>query len=148
VSDSLYNEAIVAAGRDRSHAGRLDHPDRSVTRDNPLCGDRVTLDLALDGRQVREVAHKTRGCLLTEAAAALLARRLAAPEPPLSAADLLASARRWLDKGGAPPWPELALFEPVRAVRSRHECVLLPFEALAEALPEESGGAAQAEGAG
>ena len=34
----------------------------------------------------------------------------------------------------APSWPELAMFAPVAAVRSRHECVLLPFEALAAAL--------------
>ena len=33
----------------------------------------------------------------------------------------------------APRWPELAMFAPVSAVRSRHECVLLPFEALAGA---------------
>ena len=33
-----------------------------------------------------------------------------------------------------PRWPELAMFAPVSAVRSRHECVLLPLQALSEAL--------------
>ena len=31
------------------------------------------------------------------------------------------------------PWPELAAFAPVHAHKSRHECVLLPFEALYQA---------------
>jgi NifU-like protein involved in Fe-S cluster formation len=33
-------------------------------------------------------------------------------------------------------WPELAAFTPVHAHKSRHDCVLLPFEALAQALDE------------
>jgi nitrogen fixation NifU-like protein len=133
MSESLYNDAIVAAARDRSHAGRLDKPDRSVTRDNPLCGDRVTLDLGTNGQHVHAIAHKTRGCLLTEAAAALLAKHLSDAGAEVHP-ELGRQVRTWLEQGGSPPWPELAVFEPVRAVRSRHECVLLPFEALAEAL--------------
>jgi nitrogen fixation NifU-like protein len=132
MSDSIYNDAIVAAARDRSHAGRLGEAARSATRDNPLCGDRVTLDLTLAEGRIGRLAHKTRGCLLTEAAAALVAR-LAAGSTPDAAATLLSRVRDYLAGDAAPPWPELSMFEPVRAVRSRHECVLLPFEALAEA---------------
>jgi NifU-like protein involved in Fe-S cluster formation len=38
--------------------------------------------------------------------------------------------------GGVPPapWEELEAFLPVRAVPSRHACVLLPFDALGDAL--------------
>jgi nitrogen fixation NifU-like protein len=132
MSEAIYNAAIVEAARDRSHAGRLAAPDASITRDNPLCGDRVTLDLELHDDRVERIAHKTRGCLLSEAAAALLARRAPADAAELTA--LLDQVRRFLAGDAPAPSPELAVFEPVRAVRSRHECVLLPFEALAEAL--------------
>jgi nitrogen fixation NifU-like protein len=135
MSDAIYNDAIKAAGRDRSHAGRLPSPDASVTCDNPLCGDRVTLDLTLADGRLSEIAHKTRGCLLTEAAAALLARHAGA-RPNTELHDAVIAVRRYLDEGGTPPWPELGLFEPVRQVRSRHECVLLPFEALRDALDQ------------
>jgi nitrogen fixation NifU-like protein len=138
MSDSIYNAAIVAAGRDRSHAGRLEAPDASVTRDNPLCGDRVTLDLALRGGRVERIAHKTRGCLLSEAAAALLARRAPADAEDLAA--LLDAVRRFLAGDAPAPSPDLAMFEPIRQVKSRHECVLLPFEALAEALAAQRRG--------
>lgn len=132
MSEAMYNETIVAAARDRRHARRLPTPDRTVTCDNPLCGDRVTLDLALADGRIAAVGHKVRGCLLTEAATAALAGRIGGT-PAAEAAMLLSQLRRYLAGDGPPPWPELAMFEPVRAVRSRHECVLLPFEALAEA---------------
>ncbi|MFO1067124.1 MAG: iron-sulfur cluster assembly scaffold protein [Geminicoccaceae bacterium] len=133
MTDAIYNETIVRTARDRSHAGRLDGADRSVTRDNPLCGDRVTLDLKLAAEAVAEARHKTRGCLLTEAAATLVAARAEGLDPAKAAA-LVTAVRAFLAGDAPPPWPELAMFEPVRAVRSRHECVLLPFETLAEAL--------------
>lgn len=133
MSDAIYNDTIVRTARDRSHAGRLEGADRTLTRDNPLCGDRVTLDLKLDSATVADARHKTRGCLLTEAAATLVAAHAQGLDPA-GAAALVPAVRAYLAGEGPPPWPELAMFEPVRAVRSRHECVLLPFETLAEAL--------------
>jgi nitrogen fixation NifU-like protein len=133
MSDAIYNDTIVRTARDRSHAGRLEGADRTLTRDNPLCGDRVTLDLKLDSATVSDARHKTRGCLLTEAAATLVAAHAQGLDPA-GAAALVPAVRAYLAGEGPPPWPELAMFEPVRAVRSRHECVLLPFETLAEAL--------------
>jgi NifU-like protein involved in Fe-S cluster formation len=133
----LYNDAIIREANAAAERPRLPEPDASVTRDNPLCGDRVTLDLAFapDGT-VAAAGHKTRGCLLTQAAASLLARRAAGASPEeleRAAADLRAILRDG-NEGEEPAWPELAMFGPVRAVRSRHECVLLPFDALGEAL--------------
>lgn len=139
----LYDEAIVRAARETGAAARLPGPDVSVTCDNPLCGDRVTLDLRLDDAgAVAEVGHKTRGCLLTQAAATVLARHA-----PGATREAAAAALRDLDAalrgtGDAPisAWPETEMFRPVRAVRSRHECVLLPFQALSDAL-EKAGDA-------
>ncbi|MEZ5861777.1 MAG: iron-sulfur cluster assembly scaffold protein, partial [Geminicoccaceae bacterium] len=73
MNEALYNRAIIEAARDKRHAGRLEHPGGTATTDNPLCGDRVTLDLEGEAGRVAAVAHKTRGCLLTQAAASLLA---------------------------------------------------------------------------
>ena len=52
-------------------------PTRTVTCDNPLCGDRVTVDLQLDQGQVTEIGQHTRGCLLTQAAASVVGRHAA-----------------------------------------------------------------------
>jgi nitrogen fixation NifU-like protein len=139
MSAQLYNDAILAEAKARHGDGRLPAPDVSVTCDNPLCGDRVTVDLTLAGHQVREFAQTTRGCVLTQAAASVLGRHLAGA----SVADL---ARATADlrgllagEAGHPAWPELAMFAPVQAVKSRHECVLLPFDAAAQALAKADG---------
>jgi nitrogen fixation NifU-like protein len=139
MSKALYHDAILAAARARTGAGRLAAPDRSITRDNPLCGDRVTLDVHLDGDRVLALGQTTRGCLLTEAAASILAGHAAG----LDAAALgtaLADLRSLLDGRAATPphWPDLAIFQPVATIKSRHECVLLPFLALDELLADRA----------
>ncbi|HEY0521845.1 MAG TPA: iron-sulfur cluster assembly scaffold protein [Stellaceae bacterium] len=139
---TLYHDAILALARSREGAGRLPEPDVSVTIDNPLCGDRVTIDLALDGGMVTALAHRVRGCALCEAAAAAISRHAAGLDSPaIEAASAAADA---ILRGEAPPagsWPEIALFVPVAAHRSRHRCVTLPFEAVREALRKAGGGA-------
>jgi nitrogen fixation NifU-like protein len=133
MSDALYQKAIVELARDASAAGAMANPDASVTRDNPLCGDRVTLQarFAPDG-SIAELKHTTRGCLLCQASAAMVGHHAAG----LSAQKAAAAeelARGFL-KGAAPgsdAWPELDYFIPVRGHKSRHDCVILAFDALA-----------------
>lgn len=137
--DQLYNDAIIALAKANHRAGRLSAPDVTTTCDNPLCGDRVTIDLTFDGGRVGELAQKTRGCLLTQAAASLIGQHA-----PGLGADEAREAKAAVERilGGedaAAGWPELALFRPVAAIRSRHECVLLPFQALLEALGARPG---------
>ncbi len=129
----LYNERIVALARSREGAGSLDEPRLRVTRDNPLCGDRITLDVRFEDGRIAAIAHRTRGCLLTEAAAALVARLApgATPEEAAALREALAGLLAGRDDGPVPD--DLEVFAPVAAVKSRHECVLLPFDALVEA---------------
>lgn len=132
----FYNDAIVAEARANHGAGRLPEPDATLTIDNPLCGDRVTLDLGLADGKVTELAQKTRGCLLTQAAASLLAHHATGLDAP--AVERVTAELQRLLQGETvePSWPDLAMFAPVAAVRSRHACVLLPFQALRQALAQ------------
>ena len=134
MADELYNAAIVAEAKARTGAGRLAAPEVTVDIDNPLCGDRVTLDVSGDGGRITALAHKTRGCLLTQAAASVVARR--APGADAASLRALHAQVEALLRGAPVPEapPEVAMFRPVQAVKSRHDCVLLPFRALEEAL--------------
>ena len=135
--DELYQAELVRLARAATGAGRLEGAQGAATLDNPLCGDRVTFEVRLDAGRIAAVAHRVRGCLLCEACAALLGE--AAPGATVAGvAGARSAAAAMLAQGAAPPedgrWQRLALFRPVGEVRSRHRCVLLPFEALAEAL--------------
>lgn len=137
----LYHQVILDTAAAATGRGEIDNADARVEIDNPLCGDRVRIDLIMDGRRVRRIAHRVRGCILCEAAASVIG----AGAPGEHAADLSALAldlRRSLgsDEKALPlRWPSLEMFAPVRAYRSRHDCVLLPFDALIRALDEANG---------
>ena len=133
MSETLYHDAVVALAKARHGAGRLESPGASVTCDNPLCGDRITLDLSLADGKVAALAHKTRGCLLTQAAASLIGE-LAVGADPVALRATAEQAQRLLAHGEKPSLPKLSLFSAVEPVKSRHSCVLLPFEALTQAL--------------
>ncbi|HEM45675.1 MAG TPA: iron-sulfur cluster assembly scaffold protein [Alphaproteobacteria bacterium] len=132
----LYQDAILARAREATGAGTLDDADAIVTVHNPLCGDRITLALRKSDGTVAEVRHEVRGCVLCQAAASIIAARA----PGRGRRDLVAieaAVRGMLADGGALPpeaWTDLSIFAPVAAHKSRHECVLLPFEALHRAL--------------
>jgi nitrogen fixation NifU-like protein len=136
VSDALYQKAILDLARAAVGHGKLAAPDASVTIDNPLCGDRVSVDLTLRDGRVAELAHRVRGCALCEASASAIgSHAIGASEADLAAArDSAASLIAGSAENGA--WPELAVFRPVREHKSRHRCVMLPFEALLKALAE------------
>ncbi|CAG4883630.1 Iron-sulfur cluster assembly scaffold protein [Georgfuchsia toluolica] len=131
MNDDLYQQAMKELARAAHGSGRLAHPSASSYLDNPLCGDRITLDLRVENDVVVEVAHETRGCLICRAAASLLAH-----DAPGKTLDQLARVRADLEAllaghpAASPQWPDLALFAPIHAHKSRHGCVLLPFRAL------------------
>jgi NifU-like protein involved in Fe-S cluster formation len=138
MKDQLYHQAILDLARQAGRTTRLEGAQASVTVDNPLCGDRVTIDLDLADGRVRAVGHKVRGCLLCQAAAAAIAAR--APGETAAAlrgvAEQLDLAIRKDPSAADDLWPELGAFAPVHPHKSRHDCVLLPFEALTEALDQ------------
>ncbi len=138
MTDELYHRAILELARQAGRTPRLETPDASVTIDNPLCGDRVTLDLTLTDGRVGAIGHKVRGCLLCQAAAAVIAAR-APGETPAALREVAEDVALTIRKGSAVAagrWPELAAFAPVHRHKSRHDCVLLPFTALTQALAE------------
>lgn len=141
-SNALYQDAIKQMAQAAHGHGQLDSASGEARLDNPLCGDRVRMQVALDGARIAAVAHQTKGCLLCRAAASLLGAR--APGQDAAAIEAVAGELDAILNGAAPgpaAWPELAMFIPARAYASRHRCVLLPFRALQAALGKVGAGA-------
>jgi len=142
IEDVYQTDLLKLAARARG-AGRLDHADVSAMVDNPLCGDRITVDLALDGERVAALGYEVRACVLCQASASVLGAHAAGHGT--AELDALGEAiERMLKEGGEAPagdFAEYTAFEPVRRAKSRHECVLLPFRAIRQALagPDAAG---------
>ena len=75
--DDLYREQILNHYREPRNKGRLETADISHADDNPLCGDRIEMDLRLDeeGRVV-EVAWEGQGCAISMASASMLSEEV------------------------------------------------------------------------
>lgn len=132
----IYNAAMLRLAAEATGAGRLAERDGSAEILNPTCGDRIALDVRLADERIAALGYEVHACVLTQASAALLGRHA----PGCSAAEIREVAARieaMLRSGGALPggaWQDYATLEPVRAHKSRHECVMLPLRALLAAL--------------
>ncbi|MBI5790128.1 MAG: iron-sulfur cluster assembly scaffold protein [Rhodocyclales bacterium] len=146
--EALYQEAIKDYSRADHGHGRLDGAVASVRLDNPLCGDRISLQVRLDAGRIVALGHETKGCLLCRAAASLLGKRAPGLDGQ-GVAVATAALEAILEQGRPPPgdWPELGMFAPAGAHASRHKCVLLPFRALAQAIGQAEAGSAAIHGA-
>ena len=132
--DKLYQEQIIALARQSKQRSGLDNPEFTARVDNPLCGDRVTIDLSLEDERINDIGVTVRACALCEAASEVLSTHAS----KLSSSDIQkveTELRDYLSGNTAnPPWAQLSVFEPVKEVTSRHECVLLPFVAARNAF--------------
>jgi nitrogen fixation protein NifU and related proteins len=70
--DDLYRDYILEHYRRPHNFGTLDEPSASIEGSNPLCGDRITLQIGVRDGVVSEVAFTGRGCAISQASASLL----------------------------------------------------------------------------
>ena len=134
MSDELNQEKIVALAKAKTGTGKLAQPTKTARRDNPLCGDRVIIDVTLDGQgKITEIAHQVRGCLLCQASASALSA-IAVGKDAGGIAEVRHDAERALGREEGTAHEPYVAFAPVAAHKSRQDCVLLPLEALKDAL--------------
>jgi len=72
----LYSEVILDHFRQPRNYGDLPAPDISYEAFNPLCGDRLRIELQLKDTVVEDARFKGDACAISVAAASLLTERL------------------------------------------------------------------------
>jgi nitrogen fixation NifU-like protein len=73
MDDQLYREYILEHYKHPHNWGELASPDLEAHDLNPLCGDELTIQLALDGEgKVADVAFTGHGCAISQASASML----------------------------------------------------------------------------
>ncbi len=142
MNSNLYNEGIKELAQSGESREPLKNPDCEVTIDNPLCGDRVTMQVKLNNGCVVEEAHQVKGCLLCRASANAIASAVvgASQQDMLQVEQNLRAMLKNESDGNAliPGWEVLDLFRPVVSHKSRHDCVLLPFKALLQMIQQNN----------
>jgi len=70
--DDLYRDYILEHYRHPHNFGVLETPTASFEGANPLCGDRITMQLTVDDGVVTDIGFTGRGCAISQASASLL----------------------------------------------------------------------------
>ena len=70
----FYREVILDHYKNPRGHGAMEDPDAQAEGMNPLCGDEVTISVALadDGETIDEVKFEGRGCAIRQAATSML----------------------------------------------------------------------------
>lgn len=138
MSDPLYAKPLLRLAANAAGAGRLEPFDAEGHAHNPTCGDRVSVTLRFDeAGRIAEVAHETQACVLTQASASILGANLAGADRT-TVENLRSQVSAMLRQGEPPPSP-FADYEALTGAavyRNRHTCVLLPIDAVLNALDE------------
>jgi nitrogen fixation NifU-like protein len=74
--DDIYRQYILEHYRDPRNHGHLDQPDIHAADTNPLCGDRIELDIQVADDKVTDVRFSGRGCAISQASASMLTERI------------------------------------------------------------------------
>ena len=73
----LYQDVILDHSRHPRHHGVLDGASHKAEGYNPLCGDRVTVYLKLDGDgRVADIKFQGKGCAISQASASMMVEML------------------------------------------------------------------------
>lgn len=133
----LYSKVLRDLARNPLHRGRLDNATASARGDNPMCGDRVEVFLAIEGGRIEEASFLGRGCEISQASAALLTelvRGKTADEARSLGAAVAHLARSGERDESSAELARLSVFSVVKKFPSRVKCATLAWHALDAAL--------------
>lgn len=68
----LYQDIILDHGRHPRNFHALERPSHFAHGHNPLCGDKITIYLKLEGERIVDLSFEGRGCAISTASASLM----------------------------------------------------------------------------
>lgn len=74
--DELFRDHILEHWRHPRCRGTLERPDVTVEDANPLCGDRMRMELRIRDDRIEQVRFSGEGCSISQAAASMLCERI------------------------------------------------------------------------
>ena len=68
----LYQELILDHSKKPRNFRALEHAKRKAEGFNPLCGDRITVYLEMDGDQIKDIGFQGSGCAISKASTSMM----------------------------------------------------------------------------
>ena len=133
----LYQETILEHNKRPRNFRALEGADRVQEGFNPLCGDRLTLFLKLDGDRIADVAFQGHGCAISTSSASLMTEAVKGRDTE-SALRLFDAFHRLVTREAPAPSKDevgkLLVFSGVGEFPARVKCATLCWHTLKAAL--------------
>jgi nitrogen fixation protein NifU and related proteins len=138
----LYQEVILEHSKAPRNFRQLQNANHQAEGFNPLCGDRLTVYVDLDGDAIRDIGFQGSGCAISKASASMMTQSVKGRTKQEVAA-LFEKFRRLVT--GQPnngdnqlELGKLAVFSGVSEYPVRVKCATLPWHTLRAALQGQS----------
>jgi len=135
----VYRQTVLDHSRNPRNFRRLEPPDRQVEGHNPLCGDKVTIYLQLNGEKIQDIAFEGTGCAICMASASIMTEVLTGMSIQDAQSEVDQVLREFRVSKDAPDAVsgEMAALAGVRDYPSRIKCAILAWKTLAAGLRDE-----------
>lgn len=138
--DQLYQQIILDHNRSPKNFCVPEGANRHADGYNPLCGDKVTVHVRVEGDRIQEIGFQGSGCAISKASASLMTT--AVKGKTLDEARTLFRAFHAVITGQEPPdrqtLGKLAALAGVRQFPVRVKCASLSWHTLNSALEDKS----------
>jgi nitrogen fixation NifU-like protein len=136
---ALYQDLILDHNRAPRNYRSMEDSNRRVEGNNPLCGDRLTVYLRMEGDRIQDAAFQGSGCAISRASASLMTAAVKGKTKG-EAEDLFQRFRKLvtgsLDPAETQSLGKLAAFAGVAEFPVRIKCASLSWHALRAALDQ------------
>ncbi len=137
----LYQEVVLDHNRRPRNFRKLDDANRSADGFNPLCGDRISLYLNVDGDLISDVGFIAEGCAISKATSSMMTERIKGA--PVEEAERVFTAfrhmvtRRPEEDYDAELLGDLEILSGVSEYPARIKCATLSWHTLRSALNDQ-----------
>ena len=136
----LYRDVILDHNKKPRNFGQLELPDGRADGHNPLCGDRLSLSLRMNGDRIEDIRFEGKGCAISTASASLMTEAVKGKDRE-AVGQLFDKVHALLTQPGAtadPSLGKLAALSGVREFPARVKCASLCWHTLNAALAHEA----------
>ncbi len=136
----LYRDVILDHNKRPRNFGVLEGSHAHADGHNPLCGDRLTVSLRLDGDRISDIRFEGKGCAISTASASLMTEAVKGKERA-AVQQLFERVHALLTDDAAtadPSLGKLAALSGVREFPARVKCASLCWHTLNAALERGS----------
>ena len=132
----LYRDVILDHNKRPRNFGKLAAADAHADGHNPLCGDRLTVFLKMDGDRVDDIRFEGKGCAISTASASMMTEAIKGKDKA-DIGELFEKIHSLLTRQDAvadPSLGKLAALSGVREYPARVKCASLCWHTLNAAL--------------